>query len=398
MNTFPAVIRTGAAVALLALAAAGCAAPSAGPGAAFSSSAPAGAARAMSAGTSPASPARATSPASPVTSVTPAPASTPTGTAVPSTIVGATILNPDLTSTGGRLYLRWDLTQAQQNPPSEGLARVDPATGRFLAVNTSTPGSISAPAYGAGALWVTDSESGGVFLIRLNPQTLAVTGQMKVTSGNYSVGAVGGSGSHIAFAGGLVWADGVDQLIAVTPSGRTAQRTIAFPQADNSDVTASADGSTLIVSEAISGAGTVQRRDPATGALLGSVPMAGVVAPMLADVTAGGTWISEPTGMMGYVERFGTAPLKADSATRVEGSNGIRADLWDGDLWVTNQGGGPWRNYCADPATGRRLATSPLPDLTRDHLMTVADQRVYYSVPAGSGFQIRTVPVPAACG
>jgi len=384
MNTFPAVL-TGAAVALLALATAGCAAPSAGPGSASSSSAPVATERA-------------TSPASQATSVTLAPAGTPTRTAVPSTIVGTTILNPDLTSTGGGLYLRWDLTQAQQNPPPEGLARVDPATGRFLAVNTSTPGSISVPAYGAGALWVTDSESGGEFLIRLNPQTLAVTGQMKVTSGNHPVGAVGGSGSHIAFAGRLVWTDGVDQLVAVSPSEMTAQRTITFPQADNSDVTASADGSTLIVSEAISGAGMVQRRDPVTGALLGSVPMAGVVAPTLAGVTAGGTWISEPTGMMGYVERFGTAPLKADGATQVEGSNGIRVDLWDGDLWVTNQGGGRSRNYCADPATGRRLAASPLPDLTQDHLMTVAEQRVYYSVPAGSGFQIRTVPVPAACG
>jgi hypothetical protein len=385
MNTFAAVVRTGAAVALLALAAAGCAAPSAGPGAASSSSVPA-------------SPARATSPASQAASVTPAPAGTPTGTAVPSTIVGTTILNPGLTSTGGGLYLRWDLTQAQQNPPPEGLARVDPATGRFLAVNTSTRGSISVLAYGAGGLWVTDPEPGGEFLIRLNPQTLAVTGQVKVTTGNYPVGAVGGSGSHIAFAGGLVWADGADRLVAVSPSEMTAQRTITFPQADNSDVTASADGSALIVSEAVSGVGTVQRRDPVTGALLGSVPMAGVVAPMLAGVTAGGIWISEPTGMMGYVERFGTASLKADGATQVEGSNGIRAGLWDGDLWVTNQGGGPSRNYCADPATGRRLATSPLPDLTQDHLMTVADQRVYYSVPAGSGFQIRTVPVPAACG
>jgi hypothetical protein len=387
MNTFPAVVSTGAAVTLLALAA-GCAAAPAGPGAASSSSVPVAAART-------ASPARQAAP------VTPAPAGTPTGTTVPSTIVGTTILNPDLTSTGGGLYLRWDLAQAQQDqrvPPPEGLARVDPATGRLLAVNTSAAGSISAPAYGAGALWLTDSEPGGEFLIRLNPRTLAVTGQLKVASGDYLVDAVDGSGSHIAFAGGLVWADGVGELVAVSPSEMTAQRTIAFPRADNSDAATSADGSTLIVSEAIEGAGEVQRRDPVTGALLGSVSMIGVVAPMLAGVTAGGAWISEPTGMMGYVERFGTAPLKADAATQVEGSNGIRADLWDGELWVTNQGGGPSRNYCADPATGRPLAASPLPDLTQDQLMTVADQRVYYSVPAGSGFQIRTVPVPAACG
>jgi hypothetical protein len=99
----------------------------------------------------------------------------------------------------------------------------------------------------------------------------------------------------------------VDKLVAVSPSEMTAQRTIALPGAGDSDVTAGADGSTLIVSEAISGAGTVQQRDPVTGALLGSIPMAGVVA-------------------------------------RVEGSNGIRVELRDGDLWVTDQGGGPSRN------------------------------------------------------
>jgi hypothetical protein len=29
---------------------------------------------------------------------------------------------------------------------------------------------------------------------------------------------------------------------------------------------------------------------------------------------AGGIWLSEPTGMMGYVERFRTASLKADGS------------------------------------------------------------------------------------
>jgi hypothetical protein len=107
----------------------------------------------------------------------------------------------------------------------------------------------------------------------------------------------------------------------------------------------------------------------------------------------------------GYVERVDATTLQAagapspagDTATDIEGSNGIRASLWDGELWVTNEGGGAQRNYCADPATGQRRATSPLPDLDVDEPMAVAGQREYYDVPAGDGFEIHWVPVPAAC-
>jgi hypothetical protein len=48
--------------------------------------------------------------------------------------------------------------------------------------------------------------------------------------------------------------------------------------------------------------------------------------------------------------------------------------------------------------TGRRLATLPLPDPGEDYLMAVTGGRIYYSVPTSSGFAIRAVPVPAACG
>ncbi len=58
---------------------------------------------------------------------------------------------------------------------------------------------------------------------------------------------------------------------------------------------------------------------------------------------------------------------------------------------------GPAQNYCADPATGRRLATVPLPDPGQDYLLAVTGGWIYYSVPASGGFVIRTVPVPAAC-
>lgn len=402
MTIFSAV-RVGAAVAVLALAVGGCATQSAVSGAAPASSAAASAAR-TTGGASPAAPVT-TSPAPTATPTSPAPSAptatststspgAPTAGAVPSTIAGTVFLNPALVSAGTGLYLRWDLKQGQQAPPPAGLARVDPATGRILAVNTSLPGTVGRPVFAAGSLWVTDAASDGEFLLRLNPLTLAVTGRVKITSGK----GIGGFGGHIAFAGGLVWADGANRLVAVSPSAMSVRRAITFPHANDSDAMASADGTTLIVSEAVSGNGSVQRRDPVTGALLASVPMLGVVAPILGGVTSGGVWISEPTGMMGYVERLDAATLAAGAATRVRGTNGIRVDLWDGELWVSNQGGGPSRNYCADPANGRRLATSPLPDLVQDFPMTVVGHRMYYSVSVGNGFKIRTVPVPAACG
>jgi hypothetical protein len=333
----------------------------------------------------------------------------PTRIPEPTTIVGAVLRNPYLTSTGGGLYLRWDLRP--QIPSPEGLARVDPATGEILAANTSITDVMGAPAYAAGFLWITDSATDGEYLLRLNQQTLAVTGQVKVTTGNAPYTASYGGDSHIAFAGGLVWADGASRLIAVDPSTMAVQRAVTFKSANSfggaieSDVTASSDGRTLVVSEANSGVGTLQRRDPVTGALLVSAPASGVIAPVLDGIVSDSLWISVPTGMMGYVARLDATTLQAagppspgtGSAIDIEGSNGIQAHLWGGALWITNEAGGPQRNYCADPVTGQRRATSPLPDLNVDIPMTVAGQREYYELPTGDGFEIHWIPVPAAC-
>lgn len=336
-----------------------------------------------------------------------APSGTPAGTAEPATIVGTVFRNPYLTSTASGLYLRWALRSSQLSQSPEGVARVDPANGEILAANVAIPGPMSAPAYGDGSLWVTDSVGGSEHLLRLNPQNLAVTGEVEITGGNARYQVAYGGDSHIAFAGGFVWADGADRLAAVDPATMAVRRAITFTSMNHfggsieSDATASSDGKTLVVSEANSGVGTLQRRDPVTGALLASVPSTGTIAPVLDGIVSGGLWISVPTGMMGAAVLLNVATLtrasSGFSATSVAGSNGIRANLWDGELWVTDLGGGPQRNYCADPDTGRRRATSPLPDLAVDEPMTVAGRREYYGVPSGDGFEIRWVPVPAAC-
>lgn len=301
--------------------------------------------------------------------------------------------NPSLTFTGGDLYLT-----AQQYPPRVTLSRVDPATGVITASNTFSAGVVSAPLAAGGWLWVTDDPAsvGDLLLLRLDPRTLMVTGELNIGS-NPPGGA--GTGGHIAFAAGWLWVDGPGELVQVSPRTVTARQAIPLPGADSADIAASPDGSTLVVSEADSGAGSIQRRDPVTGALLASHPMLGVVAPLIGGgVSEAGVWVREPTGMLGYIERFQTATMTPQAGTQVEGSNGISADVWDGVLWVRNEAAGGAQDYCADPATGRRLAALPLPDPARDYVLVVHARTLYYSAPAGGGFAIRTVPVPAACG
>jgi hypothetical protein len=220
-----------------------------------------------------------------------------------------------------------------------------------------------------------------------------VTGELTIAPVNSGAGQ-----SHIAYAGGSIWVDGSDELVRVSPATVAAELTIPLPGADTSDIGGSPDGGTLIVSESDGGDGTIQRRDPATGTLLASHPILGVMAPLIGGVSAAGAWVSEPTGMLGYIERFSAASMTPQAGTKVGGTNGIHADVWSGVLWVRNEATGPAQNYCADPATGRRLATVLLPSPGQDYLLAVTRGRIYYSVPASAGFVIRTVPVPAACG
>jgi hypothetical protein len=173
---------------------------------------------------------------------------------------------------------------------------------------------------------------------------------------------------------------------------------LALPGADTSAVGASADGSILIVSQAREGVGSVQRRDPVTGTLIASHPMMGVTAARIGGVIGSGVWIAEPTGMMGYIERFSTATMAPDPATDVLGSNGITVRAADRVAWVTEQVN-PRHDYCADPVTGRVLSRIPVPDPGQDYVSAIAGRYVYYlaPTPAGAGFYLRRLGVPASC-
>ena len=157
-------------------------------------------------------------------------------------------------------------------------------------------------------------------------------------------------------------------------------------------------GTVLVMSEANDGGrGSVQRRSPVTGALIASHQMVGVAAPGIGGVIASGVWVEEATGMMGYVERLSVATMDLNPATEVGGTNGIDVRVAGRLAWVT-EGVNPGHDYCADPDTGRVLARIRLPDPGQDDILAVADRYVYYGSPAGNGFYLKRLPVPAACG
>ena len=329
----------------------------------------------------------------------PTPTPTPASTAVLSsagasgTVFDRVLSNPSATVTGGRLYVAWQVNQAGARVPRFELVRADQTTGAIEATHRLGAGYLGTPLAAGGWLWVTTSTATGEWLLRMNPTDLALTGDISIGGRSYQ----GGSEDDLAVAGAALWVTSGSRLLRV--SLRTGQviAVIALPGAYSSEVGASADGTVLVVSEANSGGtGALQRRDPVTGALIAAHPLGGVTAPRVGGVIGSGVWIAEPTGMLGYIERFSTATMAPDLATDVGGSNGINVRAADGVAWVTEQVNSR-HDYCADPSTGRELGRIPLPDPEQDYLLAIGGLYVYYQAPAGAGFSLKRISVPAAC-
>jgi hypothetical protein len=134
----------------------------------------------------------------------------------------------------------------------------------------------------------------------------------------------------------------------------------------------------------------VQRRNPHTGALIASSgEFEGVTSPHIGGIIDGGAWISESGGNGGYAQRLAIDTLKPTSIATYQpatlgplaifGSNAIAAWVIDGIVWVTKPPGGvggPRRDYCADPVTGRERASVGLPRY--GSLLTADPGSIYY--------------------
>lgn len=285
-----------------------------------------------------------------------------------------------LTDAGGGLYATWNEAPPGAGVPQEVLARLDPRTGDVSARNTFSPGVLGTPLFADGALWVTASGALGEFLLRLDPATLMVTGELKA-------GGRAGGVAAAAAAGGSLWLAGGDELLRVSPVTVAATAVIALRGAVSSSVAASPDGSVLVVSTLGRSGSSVQRRDPRTGALLAAHPAAG--AAVIDGFAGAGVWVSTAA----RAERYATATMTPEASVTTGGDD-IR--VAGGRLWVT---GGRARDYCADASSGRGLATLPGPGPRSARLLAVAGRVLYYAEPAArGGTGIAAVPAPAGCG
>ncbi len=312
---------------------------------------------------------------------------------------------PQVAATAAGLYVAWQVSRPGSVVRSE-LARVDAASGRVEAAR-SLGAAFEQAILAAGALWVataTGSTPAATVLLRLNPDTLQLTGRWQVETG----GAPHWATQVLVVAGGGLWVAGGNRLLHLSLPGGAITASIALPGAASSDLSADAAGTVLIVGEADSGGrGAVQRRDPVTGALLASFPIIGVAAPAVAGPIGSAVWVSEASGMMGYVQRLDAAAMTAKgSACReggtpsvcVEGTNDVTARLANGLLWVTQIAGGNARNYCADPVTGRTIAPLELPQATEDEVLAITPDRIFYAAPGpGAEQYLRQEAIPSAC-
>ncbi len=310
----------------------------------------------------------------PSSTALPSSASPPAATATPpviQTVFGRQLRNPEVAVTGGSVYVAWQVSPAGGVARSE-LARVDPASGRIEAARPL--GAAFAQAISAGgALWVSVSGARDETLLRLSPQTLKLTGRRRIAS----TPSQGLAATAVAAAGGGLWAADGNRLLRLSLPGARITASITLPGAATSDLSADPAGTVLLVGEAdSSGRGAVQRRDPATGAVLAAHPMLGVAAPVVAGPAGSAVWVSQPTGLLGYVQRLDATTLAAATARHCElqkstntcltGTNAIMARIADGLLWVTQPAGGPAATTAPTrPPAGRsRRSGSPGPTRT----------------------------------
>jgi hypothetical protein len=291
----------------------------------------------------------------------------------------------------GTLYV-WQQSNPVATAGRTELMRVNPVNGRVMAtrqlglvgVGSWSPGSMVAA---DGWLWIAGVSEGkadglGGWLLRLQPKTLVVQSRIHLSGL--------GTPPKAVLAGGWLWVCAGDRLYRISPRSNHITAKISLGDAESSDVTSSATGNQLLVSEEdeSNGIGAIELRNAASGALVDSTNPAilGVNAPSLSQVVDGGVWLSQSTGMMGYIERLDVSTLSPTPISLPfpigHSTNGISAEVFAGVLYVQQRDGGPDLNYCGDLTTGQIRAALALPsDAT---LLTASATYLYYILDPGT--------------
>jgi hypothetical protein len=237
------------------------------------------------------------------------------------------------------------------------LDRIDPATGNVLASAPANPAAAGPPVVTGNTVWVVTSYgSGGVVLRGYDGTTLAQVASVTVpVSGQVPASP---QGVLTAAADGDLYLAAGDGVAVVNPGTRQVDRRISVPAGPVGSVAVSPDGNRLYVSV---GSLRVLTYSPGTGAQLASsaVPdLTSTAGNLIA--TSGGLWGTLGVGM---TERVWFAPdadlTRIVFVTQAPGAGPytVPSSNGTGVVWI----GGSQRLLCADPATGKVLASTAIP-------------------------------------
>jgi hypothetical protein len=264
----------------------------------------------------------------------------------------------------------------------------------------SLQGELDSGVLYGGSLFVVTTAPSGVWLLRLDSQTLSLEGRRHVApvSKPLSVGS-------LVVVGKALWVAGGDRLLRVSLSTNRPIVSLVVKAASRWNLATDPGGHALVVSEStVDGIARIERRDPLTGRLLASTPPLVTVGGMrLGGVYGDGVWTAHAGGMRGAVERFDLMTMNpprcapvGNTDTCVQGSNGISVLVSYGLLWVFGAElapGWPLNDYCANPTTGHALASLSI--RPNDSLIAVGSHLLYIA-DEGTG-TVSEEPVPQGC-
>ncbi len=237
------------------------------------------------------------------------------------------------------------------------LERIDPATGKVVAEAPFSADIVNPPVVTGNTVWVVSSYAGSSVVLQgydattLSPLTavaVPVSGQLPAAPEGV---LASGSGGYLYVAAG-------SGVAVVDPGTHQVIRHIPMSAGPVTSVAVSPDGSKLYAST--SSSFDLATYNPATGAELGfsAVPgLAGTEGNLVA--TSGGVWGTSGTGM---TELTWFAPgAQLSRMVRVGAGTGAGLDSVPtssgGTVWI----GGSHTLDCADPVTGRVLASATIP-------------------------------------
>ncbi len=239
------------------------------------------------------------------------------------------------------------------------LVRIDPATGETASVALPGGPLPGPPVVVGNTVWVASSDANNVVLRGFGVLSLAQVASVSVPA----IGPLSSAAQGVLAAGpdGRLYLAAGDTVAVVNPASRDLVRRFYLTAGPASSVAVSPDGRRVYVGtvpSTPSGSFRLLTFDPATGRERGSSTMTvGGAGNLVA--TSGGVWGTAGSGMSEWVWFAPGGDLARSFRVGQGAGGGLESvpSFSGGAVWV----GGTRQFLCANPATGRVLASTAIP-------------------------------------